>query len=239
MHRRLLLRPPWSPGDTAVIVSAALVLLALARVYFFTAFDLRTTLAILGVVDRTQLLLATVAAAAPPFVASALLFAPLLPWRRGRKTPLQAALITALVVIALPIALATSSAAFLVLMLIFVAYLARDVRKRRKRPQDDDGSDFAPPSALAALLVVWIALALARPWLPLEQLTLDQGKTMTGYVIGAEEDQYLVSLRRSHVAWVAADEVKTRQLCTPKAPWPTQSVLRLLGAYRHYPACAS
>ncbi len=239
LHRRLV-RAPQTAGDLAVIVSASLILLSLARVYFFTGFDVPTTQIVVGVVDRTQLLLATLVDVATPFIAGMVLaLLPVVRWR-GPKTPPQVALATAIILIGVPIAVATWSAWVLPPVILLALYMAWEYRRRGKRhAKSDNGRVEAGihPNIMAALLVVALVTTLARPWLPKEQLKLQDGRTVTGHVLGSQEGQMLVALDRSHVAWFNRDNVKARRICDVRSSSPNRSLLELLGLKDGYSPC--
>lgn len=139
----------------------------------------------------------------------------------------------ALVALALPLAFWAISS---------VIWAERDRRegKRLLGPRNVPNRWQATVMGVLGLAIAWAVIAFSdRPWLPTEQLTLDGGDQVVGYVI-EENDDDILFLREPQriVERLETATVDTRVFCTMDASDPRPLILRMMGMERPvYPEC--
>lgn len=237
----------------ALLVSGALVALAVLRVFLFSRADLSTTLAILSAANRGLLLISTALSVAGYAVVATILFP--MGRRAWRSWAAQGGLVgprraptyaygVAFVLgtgVAVPVA-ASLSVNGIIAIAVLGACAAVVMLVRRRFPRlretssvvgDEAGVPLLRTSALIALLSLGL-LALTAPWLPAEQLTT-HGRLVTGWVIGAQTDRLLVVTVDRQPVWVPVEDITDRVFCgTVNAPaeWPQMSISELVGLDR-------
>ncbi len=237
-------RLPAGLGDLAILVSVVLLALSLLSVYFFAGLDIPTALAILGVVDRTQLLLATTIVAVPPALGGYLLG--LVARRRLRvfkgvtKTPAKAVVTLLAVMIGSSMLLATVTLLGLVIfggMVLAIGVLGRLLLGRGGSPPGRV-SEAEWFYILCLVVALTVLTAVGRAWTPTERLVLRQGEPFVGHVIGSDEGrQLLISRKNRRALWVPAENIVDRQICLTDKRSVWLSPLSRLLQRDQYPSC--
>lgn len=215
----------------ALICTFALVLLATLRVYFVVAFDMATALSVIAIVDRAQLLMATVLAGFA-FVVPLLFIRPdFRKWLWEGNSPgagFSKQLRTA--VLWIPLSLVVIFTFSLPLLVgWFGGWLALLLLKRRAKkkaqksgrrsigkggPIDEDSNFWL----LATFLGFTLLSLLYQPWLAREAVHMSTGETVVANVVGVQGDMTLL-LESSTARWVKTDEIENRAICRPKFQW--------------------
>lgn len=242
--KRYLSRLPMSIGDAVVLGSLALVALSVLSIYWFSGFDLTTSLAILGVVDRTQVLLATVLSVAPPIIGViVMLRGP--GWVRrlfatgGSAT--EWATLGLVAGIGFPLMIFNTS-----LLVLGVLFLVPLLTARRHSAVSGFSRSLRFTTAdhhvirgvmIAATVSLLLAVSLGRPWTPREEVTVDSDSApLVAYVIGAREGQHLFLIPRHGARWIAGDDIEKRRICAPRqVSWYLRSLHEAIGPKRYKP----
>lgn len=226
----------------ALLGAVLLIVIATFRVYFVAGFDLPTALAVLAIVDRTQLLTSSVLTALV-FVLPVLFIQPAV--RRwllagnaaGATFPTQlrtGLLFFPLVMIVLATFTLPLLGGWLVGWLMYVV-LSRWARRRAIRVGAEPPKKNAPlfdsnfNNWILATLLGWMFLtALIQPWLVREVVELSDGEQVVGSVVGTQGEMTLLLLPRDGAQWVATGEIETRSVCRDSPEWYSLTVFALV-----------
>jgi hypothetical protein len=124
-------------------------------------------------------------------------------------------------------------------------------RDRARTIRDAAAGDEAAQRRLSSrsstpmpLLVIGVLLLSSfalndRPWMPAEELVLEDGRVVVGYVVAVDDDD-IVLLRESDRALtrLSSDQVEGRKFCTLGTTRPPVIGL-LMGPQANYPKCAT
>lgn len=232
--------------EYAVLLSIGLVALSVVHIWAFAGYNSATSLAILTVVDRTAILLATAIVFVPLVLVQVIFQALLYPlnlWRRTTGSVLARSLLPFTLLLLGFVFFANVAAIFLLFLLPTAAYAAWARRRTGKgsgtAADDEKRTEGRLRSALLVGVVVPIAyVTLTLPWSPREELRTEV-TTYTGYVIGANEGRHLVVLSdQKEAVWVAVEDVTARRLCSSSIPWWLDDLSRLFFG-QAYDECSS
>lgn len=228
----------------ALLSALALVVLATFRVYFVAGFDLPTALSVLAIVDRAQLLTATVLAGLA-FIIPLVFIQPVVrKWMWAGNVPgapFSTQVRTALVWVPLSVVVIFGItlpllAGWFVGWLLLIATRARARRKAiraglnppdaKARPVSKDWSTWL----LATVLGWTLMTVMYMPWLAKEAVHVSgDERAMVGYVVGVQGDMTLILKLPGSVAnWVQTDDINGRVLCRDTPQWTTSSLAGLL-----------
>ncbi|MBT2555632.1 hypothetical protein [Arthrobacter sp. ISL-5] len=201
----------------ALAASAALVLLSVVRVYYFSAFSPDVALTVLSVVNRTQVLVSTLLNFLAVFAPFLIFIRPYRKWFFAGYNPGASTSVRMIAAVAcLPLAPLLASALSPVALasigagvLIVWAVSGEDRRRKELRR-----------SVLALIATVATILMLILPWQPLEKITLQSADNpVVGYVMGEQAGKTLIIDRFRQPLWIKSDEVNGRELCAKKDTW--------------------
>ncbi|THG33446.1 hypothetical protein [Naasia lichenicola] len=211
-------------SNTALAISAGLVLLSVIRVYYFCNFDVQVALATLSVANRTQVLISTMF----NFITTVVPFLFTMPavrrwlWAGNSNdaSPLLT-LRTALIwvpltpLVALSMSIPVAFGWFLGAASLFIV---RKVRKSEKPPKKPASVMLNPVWIMSTLAGFLILFTLYTPWQAREAITI-AGEPTVGYVIGEQAGQTLILDYDKKAMWVKTSDVGTRELCKPTTSW--------------------
>lgn len=214
--------------EYGVPLSLGVVALSVLHVWAFTGYNTPTTLAILPIVDRTALILATAVVFVPLALVSILgnqgLLFPLRLWRSSSRSPLATS-VAILSLGAVLLVLIINTAAIVVVMLVVVTVVIACSQWRQRKAgtapvvRTPTEQTHRRVNILLPVVLPMAFIVLSTPWSPREELTTDD-TIYTGYVIGADEGRYLTVIEDPKSAvWVAVEEVTTRRLCAYDSWW--------------------
>lgn len=250
------LRPPsqairWLVSEhLAVAITATLVAISLLKVLFVSAFDVNTAFLVLSLTDRVQLLMASAVSLFSLAIVMAVM-------HRGLRKKLfkgndadatfgqqvGTSLAMVLIVPGIVAAMATSTVAIMVALLVFEFVIFRRARKRGRV----DEAGYLVLSAQAQSNLRWvvglalaglIALSLGQDWMPREQITTSSGDKQVGRVIGVQADMMALLVRREGIRWIEVRDVETRQLCDASGGWWNESLLEIVFDVHDYVGCS-
>jgi hypothetical protein len=237
----------------ALVLGLALVAFAVLRVYFVAGFDLATALAILAVVDRPQLLAATLLSAIALLLPLMIVNPSIRKWiLAGNRDGATFGAQLRSAVVGLPLfgvsalVLSVPLVAGWVIAAGGVLLVRRRVRKRAAVLGPLSRRDSAVRAGaegwkgwVAAMGIGLLTISsLNSPWLSQEALELKSSEIVAGRIVGEQAGMMLVLQRRGGSAvWVRSDEVESRRLCGPRVEWWSHSVAELLRAPSR-PVCA-
>ena len=226
----------------ALLGAVLLVVIATLRVYFVAGFDLPTALAVLAIVDRTQLLTTSVLTALV-FALPVFFIQPVVRrWLLAGNTPgatFTAQLRTGLLFIPLVMIVLTTFTLPLLggWLLGWLLYLVlrRYARRRAVRAGAEPPKKNAPlfdsnfNNWIIATLLGWMFLTvLIQPWLVREAVQLSDGEQVVGSVVGTQGEMTLVLLPRDGARWVATKEIESRSICRDRPEWYSLTALALI-----------
>jgi hypothetical protein len=241
----------WGDGSLlrehlALSVTGALIILSVLHVYLFSLNDLTTSLAVLEVVDRTQLLIATGASALSFVAFAALWYRPSRRWlwrgnmfSEGEVEPsmLDRFVSASAITIGLVLALRVVSPVLIVGLALFRLFIVIARRRAKSRGDlSDDGAILVSTprwqryrGRFALLLVFLFVLSMQEPWVPTEELRLSAGARAVGYVMGVDGDQLLLVDRHRDARWISVADIKARRICgVDPDSWWARSVQELV-----------
>ncbi|QAY70387.1 hypothetical protein [Xylanimonas protaetiae] len=232
----------------ALTASGLLVGYVVVKAYVFSGLDVPTMLAVLGAIDRPQVLVASAATLAatvlPAFyfsdpvqrtisrgnapgasfvskVVSALLVVPVATLVLPFLTPLTAIALTALI------------AAYIVAVASRLRAARRGDRASgqhtRRRGIGRDSAQWLMATSIGLIL----AVSLGQPWVPRERVVLKDTDPVVGYVIGERGSFTLLLTAMREPTWVKTSAIEGREVCaaTRGGWWDTP----LLDAVRRGP----
>ena len=227
----------------ALLGAVLLIVIATLRVFFVAAFDMPTALAVLAIVDRTQLLTSSV-------LTGLVLVLPLIfiqPATRkwllaGNATgaPFSTQMRTAVLWIPLLAIVLTTFTLPLIagwftgwIIYFFVhkwarkrALLLGQEPPRKNAPMFDANFN----NWIVATLIGWMFLTvLYQPWLAREAVELSDGERVVGSVVGTQGDMtLLLGAAGAGARWVATDEIDSRDVCRDRPEWYSATLPFLL-----------
>lgn len=223
----------------ALLIPLGIVVIAVLKVFAFSRWNLPVALEIIGVGNRTDVLVATLLEAIIAVVPIVILTS------QGRKfafagaSPDSALIVkirsALLIIVVAPVLLFALDVSILIaLVVLIILELVLYLRRRRGRRSDP------ATAAKRKDLAIWVALlsltsllstTLTTPWTPTEVLT-SKGKSVTvGYVMGDQAGSLFVVGYDGRPAWLPVDHLQSRALCSEPAeaaPWFLQHLSTLL-----------
>lgn len=239
-------RPVWSVVEKhlALVVALALVVFAVMRVFFLSGFDLSTALSVLAIVDRTQLLTASVLAAITLVVPLVFINPGSRAWLLAGNTsgaPFLTQLRTGLLWLPLSGVVVFGMSLSLVVgwVLGFLTLVAVNaIRRRRARkagaplPDRTEKVRFSSDASgwLIATFAGWTLLTvMSAPWLAKEAVHIGVDDAQVGYVIGEQAGMTLIlTSPGSDAAWVRSENIESRAVCRQAGQWWTSSLGSLI-----------
>jgi hypothetical protein len=226
----------------ALLGAVLLVVIATFRVYFVVSFDMQTALAVLAIVDRTQLLTTSVLTALV-FVLPILFVQPdIRRWVMAGNDPgatFPTQLRTALLWIPLG---AIVLGAFTLPMLLawFIGWLLLvTVRARARRSAARRGTE--PPSKnaplfqsslnnwiLATLIGLIFVSVLNQPWLAREAVHMEDDEQVVASVVGIQGEMTLLLVPQEGARWVKTEEIDSRAVCQDRPEWHGMTLFSLI-----------
>jgi hypothetical protein len=204
-------------SEYALVFTIGLVGIALVRIWAFSNFDSATTLAVLSVVDRTSIILATVVVLVPSatfyLIITTGTLLPRIIWACVNHPDRVVALVAPLVGATLLVAVVSSASLFgfsLFALFVAVKFGVGRLARTKGRPQTK------PVVSLTAVIIalsVTLSTSIFSPWVPRELVIVQDGRHITGYIVGAAERRSLVIDESKHAIWVQSDQIVSRSLC--------------------------
>ncbi|PWC06569.1 hypothetical protein [Mycetocola zhujimingii] len=227
----------------ALMGALLLVVLATMRVYFVAGFDLPTALSVLAIVDRTQLLTATVLSGVAYIVP--LLFiqprfrkwlwagnAPGAGFTKQMRTALLWFPLSGVVIFTLSLPLLIGWFVGWLLLLVLKRQARRKARKAGRRSAGKDTHPLSPDTnnwIFASLVGLTLITVLYQPWLAREALHVANDEEVVAHVVGVQGDMTLVlELPGSAARWIKTDEIESRAVCRGVPAWYSATVSTLL-----------
>lgn len=237
-------RPETAPSGTPVqrfldrhlllFCTLMLVVFATLRVYFVSRFDLPTALTVLAIVDRTQLLTATVLSAVTFLAPLLFVQANIRKWMLAGNTlgaGFKLQVRTAILWIPLSGLILVGFSVPLILgwflgWLIFL-FLKFRARKKGTAHANRDAEPPTPPGhagtlswLFATMVGVTLLTVLNQPWLAREAIQVSGGEDVVGSVVGVQGDMTLLLERpASSARWIKTDEIESRAICRSAPRW--------------------
>jgi hypothetical protein len=227
----------------ALLGAVLLVVIAILRVYFVSAFDMPTALSVLAIIDRTQLLTSSVLTGLV-FVLPLIFIQPAFrKWvLAGNKdgAPFSAQMRTALLWIPLSgIVISTFTLPLLIgwffgwiVYLVIHRWASRNAVRAGKQPPRKNAPLFDQNmnNWIVATMLGYLAFTvLLQPWLAREAVSLRSGEQVIGSVVGTQgEMTLLLGAGRSGAQWVSTDAIESRELCRDRPEWYGATLLALL-----------
>lgn len=227
----------------ALLGAIFLVVIAILRVYFVSGFDLPTALAVLAIVDRTQLLTSSVLTGLV-FILPLIFIQPAFrKWvlaGNADGAPFSAQMRTALLWIPLSgIVVATFTLPLLggwflgwVLYLLLHRWVSRKALKAGKQPPAKNAPLLGPSSSnwlFATMLGLMAYTVLLQPWLAREAVSLSGNEQVVGSVVGTQGEMTLVlGTGRAGAQWVPTEDIESRELCRDRPEWFGATLISLL-----------
>lgn len=221
-----------------------LVVFATLRVYFVSFFDLPTALSVLAIVNRTQLLTATVLSGAAALAPYFFIQPKFRKWLFEGNTPgagfaKQVRTAVLLVPISYLVFVGFSIPLIVGWFLGWLLYLLlkSSARKRRRRtglrgPGTTTGllmSEDTSSWLLATLIGATLITVLSQPWLAKEALVVSGGEHVVGSVVGVQGAMTLVLEQPgSSARWIKTAEIESRAICRSAPRWYISSPLAFI-----------
>ncbi|WP_288025153.1 hypothetical protein [Arthrobacter sp.] len=223
----------------ALLCALFLVVFATLRVFFVSGFDLPTALSVLAIVNRTQLLTATVLSGVA-FIVPLLFIQPKFrQWLWAGNS--QGAGFTKQIRTALLwVPISTIVLLGFTLPLIFgwffgwVTFLLLKYRARKKgrlTGRRGSGNDAQPINTdtnswlVATMLGITLMTVLYQPWLAREALHTTGGENVVGNVVGVQGGMTLVlEMPGSSARWIKTAEIASRDICRTTPRWYSSSL---------------
>ena len=220
----------------ALVSAVSIVFFATTRVYFFSGFNLTTSLAVLTVVNQAQLLAGTLLWSVLLIFPIALMQPEIRRWAFEGSAPgasFAVSLRTSIIFLTLGSMIWTSVTVSLLFgfllgtLTLIIARVIRAMKHVKQGIKIPDGRPYLISQRYAAwvaatLIGMLLLQILLSPWLPKEQINLDsanQPQKTIGYLMGSQDGMSLILTEHKVPLWVKSDEISSRQVCKVEHDW--------------------